>query len=82
MFGDPCPVCRTLFAEMHSAISEANALVEHALAMSHANLPERNFDDWRRITRAWRDAERRWQVAAREFQVHIETHSAPVPAAG
>jgi hypothetical protein len=50
--------------------------------MSHANLPERNFDDWHRITRAWGDAERRWQVASREYLEHIETHSAPLPAAG
>jgi hypothetical protein len=82
MLGYPCPVCSALFAEMHSAITEANALVDHALAMSHANLPERNFDDWHRITRAWGDAERRWQVASREYLEHIETHSAPLSAAG
>jgi len=58
MLGYPCPVCSVLFAEMHSAITEVNSLVSQLLAMNHANLPGRNFNDWRQTTGAWEDAGR------------------------
>lgn len=69
MFGNSCPHCMAFFAEMHSAIMEANAITENAKALSRVSKRR-----WWEITESWENARRRWREASTEFKNHAATH--------
>ena len=78
MFGNACPDCVAFFAEMHSAIMEANAITENAKAVRCAG--DRRSPPvlkWWEITESWENARRRWREASTDFKNHVATHHSP-----
>jgi hypothetical protein len=79
MFGYSCKDCHALFAEMHSAIMEANTITGHVKALRRTDRRRANRLEWWEIKEAWENTRRRWQKASTEFKTHVATHhSTPI----
>jgi hypothetical protein len=50
MFSKFCPDCDLLFAKLHSAITEADAIIQEAEEVIHASKPSENVDAWTLIS--------------------------------
>ena len=53
----------SLFDTMRSVVTEANALVEEAEVLVHANKPSEYVDEW------WQNACRNWSDAFTDFKI-------------
>jgi hypothetical protein len=73
MFGNSCPDCVAFFAEMHSAIMEANAITENAKALRCAgDRRSPPVPKWWEITESWENARRRWRKASMELKITLQ----------
>jgi len=82
MLGYHCTKCAALFAEMHSAIMEANAITEHANALRRAeDRRVADLQEWWETKKAWENARRRWLAASTDILSHLAKYrSTPTPA--
>ena len=74
MFGYHCPDCVALFAEMRSAVNEAEATAKIARDLIHASKPSEHVDELRQIRERWENANRRWVEASTDLKNHFATH--------
>jgi len=75
-----CPDCDVLFAKVHSAITEADEVIEEAGTLIQANKPSEHVDEWRQIREQWDHARRTWVVAAMNLKNHVATrHPSKAP---
>ena len=77
MLGHCCPTCLALIANMYSAVTEADGLVEEGRELIGAADPsEHDFQwlQWLQIRKSWENARERWVQASSDFANHFETH--------
>ena len=80
MLGYHCPDCVALFAEMQSAIMEANAITEHASALRRAgNNSRADPQKWGETKQSWENARRRWLAASTDLLSHLAKHRRSTP---
>jgi hypothetical protein len=51
-----CPDCDVLFAKVHSAMTEADEIIEEAGTVIHASKPSEHVDEWWQIRERWDNA--------------------------
>ena len=82
MLGYHCPDCVAIFAEMHSAIMEANAITEHAKALRHAGVRHgTHLLEWWETKESWDNARRRWLAASTDLLSHLAKHRSTLTSA-
>jgi hypothetical protein len=67
-----CAECVALFGTMRSVLTEANALVEKAEVLVHANKPSEYVDEWWQVRGTWQNACRNWSKAFTDFKNHLQ----------
>jgi hypothetical protein len=63
MFDHSCPHCVALFAEMHSAVSEARAYRW-----------KEDVQDWWQFMKSWENARLKLVLASTDYENHLATH--------
>jgi hypothetical protein len=72
-----CPDCDVLLAKLHSAITEADAIIEEAAELIHASTPPNHAEEW--LGSGGRTPTEKSVVAAMNLKNHFATKHPSTP---